>query len=327
LIAANSNLADPVREIASECSIEFDDSETFVIDHFNYDSSDSGSHTLLAVDNFVKDAPVVLGKDAISAPVLFRGVGQDIEEDSQLLFAVLSGSETSYSANPAESVDELHVAGKKTVLFSVLQARNNARVGFSGSLDVFSDNFVKAPAQKVNGKKFDKSGNEQFINQVVTWIFQERGVLQVGNVNHHRVGEKEAPATYTIKENVTYSIEIQEYDGVTSKFVPFKANDVQLEYRMLDPYVRVTLKHDNNGKFSTTFTLPDVYGIFTFKVDYVRKGYSFLQTIDRVPVRPFRHNEYERFIPSAFPYYAGATSMLVGLFLFSWVFLYHRERK
>jgi len=126
---------------------------------------------------------------------------------------------------------------------------------------------------------------------------------------------------------VTFSVRIEEYDGVAGKFVPFKANDVQLEYRMLDPYVRSTLKGDDKGTFSTTFTLPDVYGIFTFKVEYVRKGYGFLSTISRVPVRPFRHNEYERFIGSAFPYYAGATSMLGGLFLFSFVFLYHRERK
>lgn len=120
---------------------------------------------------------------------------------------------------------------------------------------------------------------------------------------------------------------IEEWDGAKEQFVPFKANDVQLEFRMLDPYVRLPLKADNTGRFSATFQLPDVYGIFTFKVDYTRKGYGFLTAISRVPVRPFRHNEYERFIGSAYPYYASAVSMMGGLFAFSWFFLYHRDRK
>jgi len=128
---------------------------------------------------------------------------------------------------------------------------------------------------------------------------------------------------YTIRDFVDYSIVIEE--RVNGKWVPFKADDVQLEFIMLDPYVRVNLTHDGKGKYSTSFELPDVYGVFTFKVDYQRPGYTPLQAISRVPVRPFRHDQYERFIPSAYPYYAGAFSMLAGLFIFSVVFLYHKD--
>jgi len=326
LLAGSPSLADPTREIASECNVEFADEETFVIDHFNYDASDIGAHTLVVADNFVNDAPAIVS--GISAPVLFRGIAQDIEENSELLFALLSGSTTAYADNPGSAVEDLHVAGQRTVLFSVLQARNNARVGFSGSLELFSDKLINAAVQKHgDAKKHEKSGNLQFVQQVTQWVFQERGILRATNVNHHRVGETETPATYTIKENVTFSVVIEEWDAVKGQFIPFKANDVQLEYRMLDPYVRAPLKSDNAGRFSTTFQLPDVYGIFTFKIDYTRKGYGFLSAISRVPVRPFRHNEYERFIGSAYPYYASALSMLGGVFAFSWFFLYHRDRK
>lgn len=38
--------------------------------------------------------------------------------------------------------------------------------------------------------------------------------------------------------------------------------------------------------------------------------------IMQIPVRPFRHNEYERFIPTAYPYYGSAFSM-VWLFYLS----------
>jgi oligosaccharyltransferase complex subunit beta len=109
--------------------------------------------------------------------------------------------------------------------------------------------------------------------------------------------------------------------------VPFAADDVQLEFRMLDPYIRVNLKHDPNGRYYTQFKVPDVYGVFTFKIEYTRRGYGFLSSITRTPVRPFRHNEYERFIDSAYPYYASSFSMLAGLFIFSWFFLYHKEKK
>lgn len=100
-----------------------------------------------------------------------------------------------------------------------------------------------------------------------------------------------------------------------------------MEFVRLDPHIRTTLKSDGNGKFSTTFKVPDVYGVFTFKVEYNRKGYGYLNSITRVPVRPFRHNEYERFIDAAYPYYAGSFSMMAGLFVFSWFFLYNREKQ
>jgi len=225
----------------------------------------------------------------------------------------------------AKKIDELHVSGSKTCLVSALQARNNARVVFAGSLELFSDAYANAAVKVDSGLNSPKSGNEEFVNQLVPWVLQERGILRAINVKHHRVGETEAPFTYTIKDDVQYQVDIQEWNG--EKWVPFVASDVQLEFRMLDPYVRTTLKSDKNGRYTATFKLPDVYGVFTFKIEYVRQGYGFLTDITRIPVRPFRHNEYERFIGSAFPYYTSAFSMMAGLFVFSWFFLYHRETK
>jgi len=34
------------------------------------------------------------------------------------------------------------------------------------------------------------------------WTFQEKGVLDVVAVQHHKVGEEEAPAHYRIKDNM-----------------------------------------------------------------------------------------------------------------------------
>lgn len=100
-----------------------------------------------------------------------------------------------------------------------------------------------------------------------------------------------------------------------------------------------------------------MYGVFQFKVDYNRLGYTHLYSstqvstghspcsasvcptgasegqvseasvLLQVSVRPLQHTQYERFIPSAYPYYASAFSMMVGLFLFSIVFLHMKEKE
>lgn len=92
---------DPLRELGSECGIEFDEEKTAVIDHHNYDGSDPGEvnkqnfhrfyqpkilnlflkvsfclqHTLIVADpeNLLK-APTIVGKPT-NKPVLFKGVG------------------------------------------------------------------------------------------------------------------------------------------------------------------------------------------------------------------------------------------------------------
>lgn len=51
-----------------------------------------------------------------------------------------------------------------------------------------------------------------------------------------------------------------------------------------------------------------------------RHTYSHAQ----VPVRPYKHNEYERFLLCAYPYYASALSGMVAFFALGWFYLYHK---
>lgn len=53
-------------------------------------------------------------------------------------------------------------------------------------------------------------------------------------------------------------------EWVDSKWVPFVADDLQLEFIMLDPYVRTKLKHTSEAKYSVVFKVPDVYGVYKF---------------------------------------------------------------
>jgi oligosaccharyltransferase complex subunit beta len=324
LIAASSDIGDPMRELATECGVEFDEEKSSVIDHLNYDVADSGKHTLIVADtdNLMK-APMIVG-NKVSAPVLFQGVGMVSDPENPLVLSVLKASSTAYSYKPTEKITEFPMAvGSSTLLVAALQARNNARIVFVITLDFFSDQFFQASVQKANGgKKFDKSGNQDLALSLARWTFRDTGVLRVGKVSHHLKGEAEPPASYTVFQEVEYSIVIEELVG--GQWQPFKADDVQLEFVRIDPFVRTTLKA-KAGKFGTTFKLPDVYGVYQFKVDYNRIGYTRLYSATQVSVRPLEHTQYERFILSAYPYYASAFSMMVGVCLLSLVFLHYKE--
>uniref|UniRef100_A0A1A8MMX7 Dolichyl-diphosphooligosaccharide--protein glycosyltransferase 48 kDa subunit n=1 Tax=Nothobranchius pienaari TaxID=704102 RepID=A0A1A8MMX7_9TELE len=220
LVAASSDIGDPLRELGSECGIEFDEEKTAVIDHHNYDLSDPGEHTLIVADpeNLLK-APTIVGKPT-NKPVLFKGVGMVADPDNPLVLDILTA--------------------------------------------------------------------------------------------------------YTVTDLVEYSIVIEMLSE--GRWIPFDGNDIQLEFVRIDPFVRTYLKK-NGGKYSIQFKLPDVYGVFQFKVDYNRLGYTHLYSSTQVSVRPLQHTQYERFIPSAFPYYASAFSMMGGLFVFSVVFLHMKEKE
>jgi oligosaccharyltransferase complex subunit beta len=97
---------------------------------------------------------------------------------------------------------------------------------------------------------------------------------------------------------------------------------MQLEFVMLDAHVVKTMTADAAGKFSVTFQAPDNYGIFKFRVLYRRSGYSVLHTEETISLRPYKHNEYDRFLLTAYPYYASAFSALTAFSVFSIFFMF-----
>jgi oligosaccharyltransferase complex subunit beta len=323
LIAGSPHAGDAIRDLAAEFGLELDDAGSYVIDHINAVAElDSGKHTVIKVDagNLI-DAPVIVGSKR-PAPLLYEGSGIMVDAENPLVLELLTASSSAYSYDPDKSVTEYpHTVGKNTVLIGALQARNNARVVFTGSMNFFSDNFFSAKVGQA------KSGNEDLVKALTQWVFKETGVLRLSNVTHHKAGERGPPSSYTITEDVVYSVVIEELqDGV---WTGYKATDIQLEFVRIDPFVRTALKAVSgraNGLYETRFKIPDVYGVFQFKIDYQRKGYTFLSSATQVSVRPLQHTQYERFIPSAFPYYASAFSMMIGVLIFSCVFLHYKEK-
>lgn len=319
LVAGSSQTGDVLRELASECGFEVDEEGAYVIDHLNYDVTDNGQHTTIVVpsDNLI-DSNIIVGDRKKVAPMLYKGTGILADPENPLVLPILSADSTAYSYVPEQPIKEYpHAVGKNTLLIAALQARNNARVVFSGSLEFFSDDFFS------RNVKNTVSGNSDVANAISKWVFKENGELRVTNVKHHRIGEKSPPQSYTIMENVVYTIKIEMFSN--GKWVPYEADDVQLEFVRIDPFVRTTLKRKTNGLYEANFKIPDVYGVYQFKVDYDRIGYTRLYSSTQVSVRPLEHTQYERFIFSAYPYYASAFSMIFGMFIFSFVFLHFRD--
>nr|XP_010923440.1 dolichyl-diphosphooligosaccharide--protein glycosyltransferase 48 kDa subunit [Elaeis guineensis] len=325
ILAADSSASDLIRGIATECGVDFDeDSEAVVIDHTSYAVSEmEGDHTLITSDDLIQ-SDVILGDRKIEAPILFHGIGHSVNPANSLVLKVLSASPSAYSANPKSKLSNPPLlTGSAISLVSIVQARNNARILISGSLDLFSNRLLRSGVRKAGSStKYDKSGNEQFVTEISKWVFHERGHLKAVNVKHHKVGETTEPAMYRINDDLEYSVEIYEWSGTSWK--PYIADDVQVQFYMMSPYVLKTLSNDQKGLYSTSFKVPDVYGVFQFKVEYQRLGYTSLSLSKQIPVRPFRHNEYERFITTAYPYYGASFSTMAAFFIFSIVYLYHK---
>ncbi|RCN45577.1 Dolichyl-diphosphooligosaccharide-protein glycosyltransferase subunit [Ancylostoma caninum] len=311
LVTGGPNLGQAVRELALQHGFEFDEPDTMVIDHNNYDTHlDDGYHTtIVATKQQLLNAQLITGEATKLNPVLYKGVAMISHKNNLLRLEILRGTSTSYSFNPTSPVDEYPGAiGQQVVMVGAVQARNNARAVFTGSMEMFSDAFLSAYVHKTgSGESSIRSGNLELVTALSKWVLKENGVLRVKKVEHHLAGNKEVPREYTIMDEVEYAIEIEELrDGV---WRPFNAKDVQLEFVRIDPFVRTNLIN-KNGRFSTRFKLPDVYGVYKFLVDYRRIGYTHLYDVQQVSVRPLLHNQYERFIRSAYPYYASSFSMM-----------------
>ncbi|KAL1137786.1 hypothetical protein AAG570_009482 [Ranatra chinensis] len=326
LVAGSSMSGDVLRELTSECGFEIDEEGASVIDHLNYDVNDNGKHTLIVADtsNLI-DASVIVGKKDELAPLLYQGTGLIADVDNPLVLQLLTASSSAYSYIPDQPLKEYpHAVGKNTLLIAALQARNNARVVFSGSLYFFSDEAFTSPVQKaLGGKHYTTSGNKDVAIALTKWVLKETGVLKVKSVSHHRQGEKTPPQSYTIMDTVVFSLELER--KTNHGWIPHDADDVQLEFVRIDPFVRTKLVRKSPGSYKAVFKIPDVYGVYQFKVDYNRIGYTAIYSSTQVSVRPLEHTQYERFIPNAYPYYASAFSMMVGVFLFSIVFLHFKE--
>eukprot|EP00485_Elphidium_margaritaceum_P007412 CAMPEP_0202689576 /NCGR_PEP_ID=MMETSP1385-20130828/4793_1 /ASSEMBLY_ACC=CAM_ASM_000861 /TAXON_ID=933848 /ORGANISM="Elphidium margaritaceum" /LENGTH=447 /DNA_ID=CAMNT_0049344719 /DNA_START=28 /DNA_END=1371 /DNA_ORIENTATION=- len=325
---------DFLKKIADRCGIDIHSKNSNVFDHINYDvlhSDDALENDVILLSNWPQyKALISSAEEEPSAPVLYSGLGFSFKSNAHLTLSLLSGNTATYSAfrNTGDPIEKNIIAsGNALSLIAALQTRKNARITFVGSTKMLSDEYFIAPVKSTDGKAYDKSGNEEFMRLVSAWTFGERGILRLSNSTHHLQTDKHAditlnPTRYRIKDLVTYTAQIEEYRLECDCYVPFTQDDVQFEFIRLDSFIREFLTHDNKGNFKIDFMLPDVFGVYKFAVHYQRRGWGYIWHEPSVSVRPFRHDEYQRFLPTAYPYYLGSASMVIGFIVFTLVFLF-----
>lgn len=135
--------------------------------------------------------------------------------------------------------------------------------------------------------------------------------------------------TYRIKDEIEYMVDIWEYDNKTNNWKPYLSDDIQLEFVMMNPYYinQMKLLSSDKPTYFVSFRAPEKFGVFKFIVDYKRLGYNYLDISTKVPLRPFNHNEYPRFLPTAYPYYISVFSLLFGFVVISITFLYGKNKE
>ena len=248
----------------------------------------------------------------IKEPVEFSGIGLSLNKDSKLLTSVLLTEENQYIRNEFKKQEKT----EQSVVAAAFQGRNNARVFVTGSIDICGNKHTNNQAR----------GNLNFCVESAKWALQEKGVLKYSGITHHKQTEKHKKGflegEYTVNEDLYYSIDIQELkDG---QWEEYKSDKVYVEFVMLDPKVRKYLK-SKNGSFFTKFKVPDVHGIYQFKVKINEPGFTWIETATKVTVRPYKHNQFERFLTCAYPYYASVFASMGGFLVFSFYFLYHKN--
>ncbi len=298
-----------VFSLAKAIGVDLDDGATRVVDHVNYHAElDGGQHTYVKAGG-IADSAYVFGAVPAPSSIVFHGPGASLNDDNELIEPLLWGSGASFSYTPGERVSaNPHEAGSATILAAALPTRSGGRVVYFGSYDALSDTTADIAG----------SAHADAMGALAGWTFGYTGVLRAVNLRHRTAREGGSSNGYRVKDEILFAIDIQAWDGARGVWGQYAADDVQLELVMLNPWVRMRLQSVGNGDVSSYTALvpvPDQIGIYKFYISYHRVGVSPVEVTEVVPIRPFLHYEFRRFIPMAYPYYAACFVMMASVFM------------
>ncbi len=332
MIFGSSDAGKFVRNLVNEFGADFDDYDSQVKDsvylHYSLKESGLNKQLLDLYDDEIIISKNVIGINSIfrkpSGYILYKGIGMDLDPQNKYVFPILSGDKNSYSVS--KNTGEVFSNGEQLKLVNGYQARNNRRVVILGSTEICSDKFYYLSMNEDSKSMLD-SPNAVFCKDILNWNFQKTGVLKFTNVKHNN-NHGQTLDTYRIKDYLEYYIDILEYDHTTDTWKNYDADDIQLSFIMMNPYYISQMKRIyGKPTYYAKFRAPEKHGVFKFIVDYHRTGYSYIFSSTKIPLRPFYHNEFPRFIPCAYPYYVSVFVILGAFILFSILFLYGKEKE
>ena len=319
-VTASSSYSSYISSVVESIGVDLEDRSKQMTDHQNiFTSLDTGDHTYIRAGGRTESS--YLFGDAIKSPaseIIFSGPGATLFKDNELVDSVIWGSGSSYATDGKTLLRVPRASGTSAVLAATLSTRTGSRATYWGSFDTLSD------------KVFEIADNvhEQAMTALLAWTLGMRGVLKANNLRYESVDDSgDVRNEFRVKDHIDVAVDIQVWDGFKKHWLPFDIDDMQIEFVMLNPWVRTRLNYTGNdqGTYSTSFVVPDQIGVYKFSIQYFRAGLTPLSLEKVVPIRPYLHNEYERFIPMASPYYAASFSMLIGVFVMGIVLLFAEE--
>jgi len=312
LMVGDWRLSEQLRELANGYGVDFDEDSSVLVDGendmtslpevakiFSQTTPGSVGQLLTAHDASVlsikvpcdKNTPTeIIGSCNTERQLYYSGIGSLIPEGSRFIRSVISGNPTTVSVDKGTMTS----ASTTTTLVSAMQSLINARAVFSGSLAMFSDSFFSLP----------NSANREIVTALARWVFHESGFIRVREATHRMVDNSTNPHGYKLGDEIVYEAILESYDGAKREWVPYVSDKVLFELVMVDPFYRHQFQHVGNGKYATTLKLPDVFGNYKLRTvlnQFEASGAGFVESNTIIPVRPFRQEEYERFILVAAP--------------------------
>jgi oligosaccharyltransferase complex subunit beta len=164
------------------------------------------------------------------------------------------------------------------------------------------------------------------------------------------------PPSYKVGDNVHFDIVLEQYNPYTKIWEPTTSLDVVFDMTMMHSFIRfpieptstATIQARSNSLINTAFStgteqdrqanlavevsVPDTMGVYRTSVSTrdafpseFGSGISFLSLQEEplhLPIRPYEHNEWARFLFAAYPYYLTMLVVMASFFTFSVAFMY-----
>lgn len=334
-LAASNGFSDHTLAIARSIGVDLDSPTSVVRDHQSFvPSLDANKdHTFIRAGGRAASTFLFGSRSQTDGcEILFRGPGASLFVDNELVDSVIWGSGSSYTYAPQKPVvDSPHASGSGLVLGAALHTRAGSRAVYFGSFDALADDVFASPD--------GGAAHETAMTSLSAWAFGHTGVLRTSNVQYRVIGEsRNAPGRANdgkirVKDELEFSMDVDVWNGAIAAWQPFVAHDMQLEFVMLNPWVRTRLGLGCDGSddgasmcrnttYHARFRVPDQIGVYKFVVSYYRVGTSSIELRQEVSVRPFLHNEYPRFLQMAYPYYLSSFIMLGSVLMLGLVLKY-----
>ena len=272
--------------------------------------------------NFVAPNSVVSKK---INPLVYEGGFATIDRPNEFRFPIVTGS-LEHITQSNDRLSSTSSFANDIIPIYCLQSRTGGRVLFIHSNSFASDEFfnkqVKLSSELVPLPKPIENGNRQLLQELSKWVTSYKSYIKIVEATHFDSKTKESPVQYHIKQNITVVAKVIEH--INGEVVPHQDNDVQVEIFMLGTFVRRHMKLQSPGQYVETFTIPDRAGNYKIKVFTAKDGFYNGREEMAIAVRPLAIREKEKFIQCALPYSNSMIVIMIGAFLATIHFLYHK---